>query len=223
MTRHAFRRPSAFRVRPLAVTLAALLGAALPASSVLAQSSVAETPGSAYVSAGAGAARVAMDCSGTTSCDRTSAGYRVLGGVHIGPRWAAELVYFDWGHADAAVADSGVTAEVRQRGTGLGLGMAYVAPVAPEWQVAVRFGVASNKSRLDSGSVVAGVPVTVRQSSRHTEPYVGVGMGYAIDRNWAVDATADFSRLRHTSTVGGVSLDDRADVQQLGVSLRYRF
>lgn len=206
-------------LRPLTLTV---LAAAI-AGPAAAQSFNPQPAPIGYVSAGVGAARVAVDCTGTTSCDRTSAGYRVLGGVRLNERWSAELGWFDWGHADGQALAGTVPIEMRARGTGVGLGLAYFAPLSPGWQAAVRFGLASNRSRLEGSTVVAGLPVSVSDSSRHTQPYLGVGLDYAIDRQWSVEASADFSRLKHSSTLSGTSMDERADTQLLGVSVRYQF
>jgi OmpA-OmpF porin, OOP family len=206
-------------LQPLALAML-VVATAGPAA---AQSFTVQPAPVGYLSAGVGAARIAVDCAGTTSCDRTSAGYRVLGGVRLSERWSAELGWFDWGHADGQALAGTTPIEMRARGTGVGLGLAYLAPLSPGWQAAVRFGLASNRSRLEGSTVVAGLPVSVSDSSRHTQPYLGVGLDYAIDRQWSVEASADFSRLKHSSTLSGTSMDERADTQLLGLSLRYQF
>lgn len=203
-----------------ATVLATTATAAITAS---AQSFTVEPAPIGYFSAGVGAARIAVDCAGTTACDRTATGYRVLGGVRLNERWSAELGWFDWGHADGQAPAGTTPIELRARGTGVGLGLAYQAPLSAGWQAAVRFGLASNRSRLEGSTVVTGLPVSVSDSSRHTQPYLGVGLDYVIDRQWSVEASADFSRLKHSSSLAGTSMDERADTQLLGVSVRYQF
>jgi OOP family OmpA-OmpF porin len=162
-----------------------------------------------YVGAGLGWTRINADCTGATSCDKTGTGGKVFGGLRFADQFGAELSYFDWGRAKGTQVPVGgglVSGELK--GTGWGLGVAWLAPVASDWQGALRLGIARNHAR---GSDDVGDST----SENATKPYFGLGLGYRVNRNLSVDLAMDFSRLR--------LLGENANTQLLTLGLTYGF
>lgn len=183
-----------------------------------------------YVGAAAGWTKLNVDCSGTTACDTTSTGGKLYGGFKFASQLAVEATYFDWGKATAeadlsslaglsgrkvALAVSGPVGGLELRTTGVGVGMAYFMPFANTWTGVARLGVAQNKGKLTG--TLGGGSETV--STRSTQPYVGLGIGYNFSSNLTVTGEADFSRVKYGAE--GETQTDRVQMYTLG--LRFSF
>ena len=184
-----------------------------------------------YVGAAAGWTKVSADCSGTTRCDTTDTGGKLYGGFKFPNQFAAEAVYFDWGKATAegslipdvedfstrkvALNGPSTLGTLDLRTTGVGVGMAYFMPFATNWTGVVRLGVAQNKGKL-TGSL-GGDSETV--STRSTQPYVGLGIGYNLNSNLTITGEADFSRVKYG--VDGETQTDRLQLYTLGVRFAF--
>lgn len=181
----------------------------IAASALLASSAVMAQP---YVGAGVGPTRIDVDCSGTTTCDKTDSGFKVFGGFRTGSGFAPELVYFDWGKATATLVDTELgTASGEVKATGWGLGVAYFIPFTTQWQGVLRLGVASNKAK--GTGTLGGVSGSVSETS--TNPYYGLGVGYRINNNLSIDGAMDFSRIK--------LLGEKADTRLISIGVTYLF
>jgi OmpA-OmpF porin, OOP family len=169
-----------------------------------------------YVGGGIGPARINIDCAGFTTCDKTSTGGKLYGGWLFTPQWAAELGYFNWGKAKASgtidVEGTPVTGSADVKGTGFGVGVAYVAPFTPQWSGVVRACVARNKGKTS----VSALGTSASESFNSTEPYLGFGVGYDWMPNLSLTGEVDFSRVKYTSS-------DKADAYMVTVGLRWKF
>lgn len=161
-----------------------------------------------YVGVGAGPADIDLNCTGATSCDTRSNGAKLFGGFKFAPNWGAELNYFNFGKAKTTGpgAVSGT-----MKATGWGAGVAYVGEFAPQWLGVGRLGVARTKSDL-SGTVGS---FTAADSKSSTNPYIGLGVGYAVLPNLSVDLALDFSRVKYAS--------EKANVRLLSVGVTFGF
>lgn len=185
-------------MRKLALALASTV-ALLASPAVLAQ---------AYVGLGIGSADIDASCTGATSCDTSSTGGKLFGGFKFMPNLAAELHYFNYGKAKAS-GPGAVSGEIKA--TGWGGGVAYGGEFAPQWLGVVRLGVARNEA--DVSGTVGGF--TSADSKTSTQPYGGLGVGYAVSKNLSVDVALDVSRVKYAS--------EKANVRLLSVGVTYGF
>lgn len=165
-----------------------------------------------YVGGGVGPARIDIDCTGATTCDKTSTGYKLFGGFRSPSGFAGELVYFDWGKVEATQVSVELgTASGELKASGWGLGMAYFAPFTPQWQGVLRLGVLRNKAK--ASGTIGGTSGSTSETS--TQPYYGLGVSYRFTPNLAVDAAMDFSRIK--------ILGEKADTRLISAGLTYSF
>jgi OOP family OmpA-OmpF porin len=172
-----------------------------------------------YVGVGAGPSKISIDCTGADACDKSSTGYKLYGGLKFPNQFAVEAVYFDWGKAKATATNVDLgTATIEGKGTGFGIGGAYIASFAPQWTGVVRLGFVQNRVKLSAslGSVGSG-----SQTYTGTFPYYGFGIGYNMTPNLAITGEADFSRVKYfDDPVQGA---EKGSVQLLSLGLRYSF
>lgn len=162
----------------------------------------------AYVGLGIGSADIDANCTGAASCDTSNAGGKLFGGFKFAPNLAAELSYFDYGKAKAS-GPGAASGEIKA--TGWGAGVTYVGEFAPQWLGVARLGVARNKADV-SGTVGS---FTSADSKTSTQPYGGLGVGYAVSKNLSVDVALDVSRVKYAN--------EKANVRLLSVGLTYGF
>jgi OOP family OmpA-OmpF porin len=174
-----------------------------------------------YAGFGIGQSNIDIDCTGATSCDKSSTGYKLYGGFKFPNNLAAELVYFDWGKAKGSgslLIDTGEgTVEVPGTGevkaTGWGIGVAYFMPFNPAWNGALRLGIAQNKAKT---TLTATTGDSMSESYTVTEPYYGFGIGWMAAPNLTVTGEIDFSRIKYLET-------EKAGVRLISVGVRWMF
>lgn len=161
-----------------------------------------------YGGAAMGSARINLDCTGATTCDKTDTGWKLFGGYQFNPNWAAEITYFDFGRAKVSGTDSElgtITGEVEN--TGFGAGVAFRQDLATDWNFVARFGLASIKTKISGAATGIG---SGSDSDRNVQPFAGLGVGYKVFRSLSVDAAWDFSRGKYNKnglqTKGGVNM-----------------
>ena len=159
-----------------------------------------------YVGGSVGQSHVNIDCSGATDCTDNSTGYKLFGGYKFAPNIAGELSYFDFGKVHATVAPDTVSL----KSTGFGLGVAFLGDFAPQWKGVGRLGIASTSTKATVSGSVNG-----SDTDRSTNAYVGLGVGYEIQKGLTIDGTLDFTRLKYAS--------QSANVRVLSVGLTYAF
>jgi len=164
-----------------------------------------------YVGGAVGQSHYSADCSGTTSCKTNDTGFKIFGGYKFAPNIAGEVTYFDYGRATAGVPFGGGTATLDIRGTGLGVGVAFMGDFTPEWSGVARLGVASNRAKV---SVLAG-GLSGSDSERKTTAYAGLGVSYALNKQLKVDAGIDFSNIEYQG--------EKSNVRLISVGLTYGF
>lgn len=166
----------------------------------------------AYFGAGAGRSKADLDCSGTTSCDRTDTAFKLFGGYMFTPNWGVEGTYYDQGKAKLTAFDPALgTVTGRFKGDGFGV---YGVAALPLDKAAVfaKLGVVSAKVRLDATSSTFGGAGT---SERHSHAAWGLGASYAWDRSWT--GRVEVERVR------AEFMDEKVDVDLWTLSAVYRF
>jgi len=185
-------------MKKIVLALAAL--AALASGSAHAQQ--------AYVGGAIGQSHIDLNCSGVPNCSSHDTGYKVFGGYKFTPNLAGEVTYFDWGK----ISGSSGAASAEVRGTGVGLGVAFMGDFTPQWSGVARLGIASNKAKAEgkfNGNVV------VSDSETKTTAYAGFGVSYALGKQLKLDGAIDFSNLELQG--------DKGNVRLLSVGLTYAF
>lgn len=134
------------------------------------------------------------DCLGTLSCDRNDTGWRVTAAWQFAPQGALELVATDQGRVRTeGLGDQGLrSSELRMRG--MGMNVAWLLPLTPEWQFAARAGVMGNRARWTE---TAAPGLSSEESSRtRTDPTVGLGLSWRLNPSVSVDGRLDWTSTR---------------------------
>jgi len=189
-----------------------ILGAACALAALACAPAIAAPQG--YVTVGVGSSKVDIDCTGTNSCDNTDTAAKVVAGWEFAKDVAAEVSYNYLGQAKANVPFDGTNFDVKIRGDYVGLGLAWRPQFgATAFGAVVRTGVAFVNTRAevsDLGSV----------SHSSTHPFFGLGLTYAIDKNWGVELAWDRTRI---STDDGSGGDDDATSDAFTLAGTYHF
>jgi len=151
-----------------------------------------------YIGGAAGQGHTNLDCTGASSCSNSGTGYKVFGGYRFANNFAGEVSYFDFGKASA----SGGGASLNLRSTAFGLGGAFLVDFTPQWNGAVRLGLASVKMKGDA--TLLGASGSTSETS--TQAYVGFGVGYAVTKSLSITGTIDLSRAKIVGETGNVRL-----------------
>lgn len=147
-----------------------------------------------YVGGVAGLTRYGVDCSGTTSCDKSDSGYKVYGGYEFNPNWAVEVGYTDFGKTEGAV--GAFRAEIEAQAISV-VGVLR-GQFANDWAGVVRLGIASVNSKLTSNFG--------NTSETEAKAYAGIGLEYAITKAFKLTASADFTDAEVQDQTGGVKM-----------------
>lgn len=166
------------------------------ALAALAFSAAASAQG--YVVVSAGSSTLDVDCTGTTSCDDSGNGFKLLGGYKFQPNMAAEFVYFDFGKATASV--GAANAEIKN--SAFGGGLAYHQSIGANWPFVARLGIAQVKTTI-SGSVPG---FSASDSESNIALYGGLGIGYRLSPAVSIDGTWDFSKSKYGDDSGNLSV-----------------
>lgn len=130
---------------------------------------------------------------GESKTDHSQSSWHLYGGLQFNPTWGLELGYTDLGRDRTAGIKSWSLA-----GTG-------TMPLSDTWSLLGKLGVASNRSRLST-------------SGDHTDMLVGVGIGYAFNKNLGVRLEyEDFGKLP-TDNLGNHSRGSN-----VGLSVKYMY
>ena len=163
----------------------------------------------AYVGGSFGLAKVALDCTGASSCDDTDTGYKAYVG-YTDPAWkhfSVEAGYIDFGKARAS--DPSLSLEIKAKA--LFLAAALRGDFTANFGGSARLGFANVKTtcRATLGSLAGEV------SETSVTALFGVGLDYAFTKNLKAVASADFSQGECAGDSGTVSL--------LSIGAQYNF
>jgi OmpA-OmpF porin, OOP family len=204
---HIHRTLTCFaHLHPARWHLARLSAASLLAAALLLAAPAASAQG--YFGMGIGGANVNANCTGSTSCDKSSTGGKIYAGYRVLPNLGVELSYFDFGSAKAS-GPAALSGSVKARA--VSAGVSYMDEFAPRWLGGARLGVARTKADVSGNFGL----FTSADSKSATQPLMGVALGYAVSRNLTVDMALDFTRIK----IGA----DHANVRLLSVGLTYGF
>lgn len=188
---------------------AALAAATLCLSSLnLAQ---AQTAQGLSIQVGAGASHYDIDCTGTISCDKSGTGYKLALGYGFTPTLSTEAIVIGFGKATASDRVGGTLVRAEGKSTGVGIALAGTFPFTSSLYAVGRLGVLSMDTQI-TGSAAG---FSASESQRKAAPYVGLGLGYALDKNVSIGLDLDFSQAKFEG--------ETADLRNIGAFVRYAF
>ena len=165
-----------------------------------------------YVTLSGGPTKLDSDCTGTTRCDNTGTGFKLLGGYKFTNEIAVEAGYLNFGKASATVVVPGAgSVDLAIKTAGFGGGIAVMAPIANDWLFAARLGLAQVKAKADGRVGNA----TVSLSDSNPQLYAGLAFGYRFNKNASIDLSFDSSRSEFEG--------EKANVTMFGVGLTFSF
>ena len=178
-----------------AIILAALMGAA----TAQAQSQAAAPAGeSFYVTVAGGSTNANLDCSGTTACDKSDTGAKLVGGYQFGNGFSLELGYVNFGKFSARDTTLSLTLKTKA----FLIGGAYALPLNSDWGLNARLGLAQVKT---TGNAKMGA-ATGSVSESKAKPYFGVGVTYAVSPTVRIELGADSTQAEIEGEKGTMRL-----------------
>ncbi|MGM9484511.1 outer membrane beta-barrel protein [Roseateles sp. NT4] len=178
-------------MKKYAFVVAALFGAATAQAAE-------PNPSAFYIGAAAGSTHLNVDCTGTTICDSSDNGRKLMGGYSFGNGFSLEGSYINFGKAHVGNAAS----SIRLKPSAFVLGGAYSLPLASDWGMVVRLGVAQVKVRAD---LIDG-PQQGSASESETQLVAGVAVSYAVSNRIKLELGVDSTKAHFEGQTGNVRL-----------------
>ncbi|CAM3662317.1 outer membrane beta-barrel protein [Roseateles saccharophilus] len=172
-------------MKKIAFALAALIGAASAQAQV-------------YGNIAVGSSHLNADCAGTTSCSTSDTGAKLVGGYAFGNGLSVEAGYISFGKFHATEG----TASVAIKPTAFTLGGAFALPLGTAWGMNVRLGVAQVKTDV---SAIVGT-LTGSDSQSKAKVYAGVGLTYALSKEFKLELGLDSTEAEYAGTKGTLRL-----------------
>lgn len=160
-----------------------------------------------YIGIAGGPSKHDFNCSGTTNCDTSDAGFKAYLGVKFIPMLAGELTYTDFGKVKGRVGNINFD----YGATSFSAGAAVLLPLAPRVTFTGRMGVASVKAKL-SASLGSN---SFSDSETNTRPYYGLGIGVDVISGLTITGDVDLSSSKYR--------EEKTDARLFSVGLRYAF
>jgi len=164
-----------------------------------------------YGSISIGTSRLDADCTGATTCDKSGNAFKILGGYKFAPNLAWEVGYFDFGKARAA--DASIAGEIKT--SAFGGGVAFHQDLSNDWNFVGRVGLARVKTKI-SGTVGS---VSASDSDTSTQPTLGLGVGYKLNKTTSIDGAWDFTRSKYDKN--GASFKGNVNAFSLGLTFGF--
>jgi len=157
--------------------------AALTGTSAFAQSNTQDAAGTGYVGVGVVGSRYDMGAGGSVSSDSrtgTKAAGKIYGGYNIDSTWAVEAGYTDFGKRSYNYTAGGLPGGVSTDAHSYYLAGKGTWPVAQDFSVFGKLGVARNHNEVTQTGIAAANGLG---DENKTKLYASVGGEYAINKN----------------------------------------
>jgi OmpA-OmpF porin, OOP family len=175
------------------LTVAQLIATAALALASTAGTAQAKDNDAWYAGVDLGAARLNIDCAGTTSCDKTGTTSRLTLGKRINSSFSVEGSYIDLRGVKASISDPLFgSATGKFKSTGFELAGLVHTPQTNGFSGYAKLGVASMKS---TGTVSVPGFGSDSSSERKTTPVAGLGVNYQLSPQLALTVGYDWRRL----------------------------
>jgi hypothetical protein len=175
-----------------------LFAAAAATFALLAGTAQAQTqPSGVVLGIAGGISQYNDSCEGVSSCDKTDRAIRLNAGYGLGNGLVIEVVSLDFGKLKGT--DAGISAEIK--GSALGAGVAYYAPVSPSTSFYGRLGLAKGKVKVTA----RGFGITVSDSESSNTVYAGLGLAWNLNASTAVELGFDTTTLKYDGEKEGVN------------------
>ena len=186
-----------------------IVRALLASAALCAMAGASHAQAGGYALLGGGRSDFKVDCSDTSSCDKSGNALQAIAGYRFGNGFAVEGLYANFGKTTARFGAIGV--EIK--GTALGAGGAFIVDLNPNWAFTGRLGMASVKLKGQARGGPFGAVGNTSDSS--TNLYTGLAVAY----NFSPTLGAELGYLRTRGEVEG----EKGDVSAITVSARLRF
>ncbi|HET7772540.1 MAG TPA: porin family protein [Burkholderiaceae bacterium] len=162
------------------IAAAALLLAGLGSTGA----AMAQTAQGPYVGATAGVSRFSVDCTGTTTCDKSGTAFKLYGGMNFNEIFGAEVSYNELGKAKGTVLGVGVENKVRS------FDVAGTAryPVSNDVSVFGKLGMGNIRAKVSAAGL--------SESDSSWQPVVGVGVNWNLSKEFALRAELENRRYK---------------------------
>ena len=193
-----------------------IIGAAFALATLASTTAFADPQG--YVTVGVGASKVDIDCAGTSSCDDTGTAAKIVGGWEFAKDFSAEVSYNYLGQMKAGFTNDPIvgTGDIKIKASYIGLGVAWRPEFGSNFGGLVRVGAAFVNAKADVSSSLGGGS----ESHSSTHPYIGLGLTYAIDKNFGLELTWDRTDVSLDDGAGGDS-SSTTDTFSLGATYHF--
>lgn len=154
----------------------------------------------------------------STSVDRKDSGFKVFGGYAFTPQLAIELAETDIGEFSTRTTVTGGSVDASYRAKATSLDAVLSAPVNDALSVFGRLGLARTRTDARFASTgIVGLQFTQAERKK-TAPHFGIGLQYALAKEWAIRAELErFAKLGDDSTGGEL----RTATYSLGAVYRF--
>lgn len=151
-----------------------------------------------YGTVAGGTTKLNLDCAGTSACDNSGSGIKLVGGYEFGNGFSLEAGYVSFGKFRATVDGIGLTAKP----TAFLLGGAFAMPFSETWGLNARLGVAQVKTKIDARVGAA----SGSTSDSNAKAYAGVGLTYALSKAVAFELGVDSTQAEFEGEKGTVRM-----------------
>ncbi len=157
------------------------------------------------------------DCLQTNYCDRNDSGWRLTAAWQFAPQGALELVATEQGRVRGeALSTAGLKAsELRVRG--MGLGLAWLMPLSPDWLFSARAGALANRARFTETAALDAVGTET--SHTRTDPMAGIGLSWRLSPSVSIDGRLDWTSTRLAPPSQSLLGGGRTDAHQWGLGV----
>lgn len=166
------------------------------------------------IGATVGSARIDMDCSDFTTCDKSNTSFKIYGDMRLTDMWAVEAGYMKLGQLKGDYTDSGLTVTSKVTATAPYLALAARAAIIPDLNGVVRVGLA--RVRTEMRVTEPTIPVNEKIAQIKVKPYLGLGLEYTIQPNLQAVVGADFTQAE-------VADQETGTVRSFNVGVQYGF
>ncbi len=181
----------------------------LATASLMAGSAASAADVEVGLSAGIDTGRV--DCVASAPCDRRSNHVKLSAAYRLGETTDVQFTVFNAGKFDGGDTtplgtEFGGTFKV----SGVALSAGYRWDIAPQWRLRAHAGLASVRTSFDYIN-----PVWGSASQSNVQPWVGLGLAYAVSPTLRLGLDADLTRFKVHTT--------RGPVRMLGLAAQFSF